>query len=452
MAPPGVPAFAGLCPLAAAPTRAISVRGCRRPRRAAAAPAMTLSSPAAAGGSGGTAAAASPPPPPGGDGDGNGDGGGGADPFPLVSAGTPAAAAIWSNAIRDVPMAELHDNDGLSAAELAAERAAFDAANAGARLTGTEPVTPTDAMTFFRARAGTWASWRVTHHLAFRRSETGESAIKMVVLPPTDERIVALCADNDVGADEEVVGGCHVTWQATMAWDAEGENHAGETVFALVPERGSGGARGRMLRDRGYAEIVPIAGTYFMDAAGGLNLITPYDGGEVVERFVFDGPDMVHRASTVCRFGGMGTATFSTERRMECAPPVADVVFDHDMLVQGGPGLSPDDRSLDGSEGGVAGGSSVGGKTFQSRLGAAAAARAAAASGGKPSARSAFATGFGRAEAPPAAGAAAAAAAAPEPAAAVDPVVAAAEKVGIDLSKVPPSMRADFIASLNRDE
>lgn len=438
MAPPGAPAFAGLCPLAAAPVRAVGVCGSRRPRRAAAAPAMTLWSPAATGSGGAPDAAAAPPPSP------DDDGG---DPFPLVSAGTPAAAALWSNATRDVPMAELHDNSGLSEAEMAAARAAWDAANEGARLTRTDPVVPTDAMAFFRARAGTWASWRVTHHLAFRRSETGESAIKMVVLPATDERVVSLCADNDVCADEEVAGGCHVTWQATMAWDAEGENHAGETVFALVPEKGSDGARGRMLRDRGYAEIVPIAGTYFMDAAGGLNLITPYDGGEVVERFVFDGPDMVHRASTVCRFGGMGTATFSTERRMECSPPVADVVFDHDMLVQGGPGLSPDDRSLDGSEGGAGIGSSVGGKTFQSRLGAATAARAAAASGGKPSTRSAFATGFGRAEAPPAAGAAAA-----EPAGAADPVAAAAEKVGIDLSKVPPSMRADFIASLNREE
>ncbi|GAB0496663.1 hypothetical protein MMPV_007976 [Pyropia vietnamensis] len=442
MAPPSVPAFAGLCPAAAAPGRALRVGGSRRPRRAAVSPVMKLSNPAAAG-SGGTADATAAPVPP--------DDDDAEDLFPLVSAGTPAAAALWSNATRDVPMAELHDNNNLSEAEMAALRSEWDSANEGARLTRTDVVAPTDAMSFFRARAGTWASWRVTHHLAFRRSETGESAIKMEVLPASDERIVSLCADNGVAPDE-VEGGCHVTWQATMAWDAEGENHAGETVFALVPEKGSDGARGRMLRDRGYAEIVPIAGTYFMDAAGGLNLITPYDGGEVVERFVFDGPDIVHRASTVCRFGGMGTATFSTERRMECSPPVADVVFNHDMLVQGGPGLSPDDGSLDGSEGGIAGGSSVGGKTFQSRLGAAAAARAAAASGGKPSARSAFATGFGRAEAPPAAGVAGAEPVAAESAAVADSVAAAAQKVGIDLSKVPPSMREDFIASLNREK
>eukprot|EP00168_Porphyra_purpurea_P010234 TRINITY_DN2517_c0_g1_i5.p1 TRINITY_DN2517_c0_g1~~TRINITY_DN2517_c0_g1_i5.p1 ORF type:complete len:340 (-),score=117.34 TRINITY_DN2517_c0_g1_i5:390-1409(-) len=338
MAAAAVAAFAGLCPLAPLASGPFSLRATRRPQRpSVVSPArplcMALSSPAAA------ASGADAPDD---------------DPFPLVSSGTPEAAALWTNAVRDVPLEELHDNEGLSAEAFAAERAAFQAANAGVTLTGTDPVTPTDAMSFFRAREGTWASWRVTHHLAFRRSETGESAIKMVVLSPTDERVVALCADNGVRPDE-VVGGCHVTWQATMAWDAEGENHAGETVFALVPEAGTDGVRGRMLRDRGYAEIVPIAGTYTMDAAGGLNLITPLRRGEVVERFVFDGPDMVHRASTVCRFGGMGTATFSTERRMECTPPVAEVVFDHDMLVFGGPGLAPDDKSSDGS-GGAAGG------------------------------------------------------------------------------------------------
>jgi len=422
MAAAAVAAFAGLFPLAPVASGPSSLRAIRRPQRTSVVTptrplCMTLSSPAAAE-SGANAADD--------------------DPFPLVSAGTPEAAALWTNAVRDVSLEELHDNDGLSAEALAAERAAFEAANADVTLTGTDPVTPTDAMSFFRAREGTWASWRVTHHLAFRRSETGESAIKMVVLPATDERIVALCADNGVGPDQ-AAGGCHVTWQATMAWDAEGENHAGETVFALVPEPDSEGARGRMLRDRGYAEIVPIAGTYSMDAAGGLNLITPYDGGEVVERFMFDGPDMVHRASTVCRFGGMGTATFSTERRMECTPPVTEVVFDHDMLVMGGPGLAPDDKSLDGS--GAEG--AVGNKSFQSRLGAATAAREAAATGGKPSARSAFSSGFGRAETPPPAAPAEAE---------VDPVAAAAEKVGIDLSKVPPSMRADFIASLKQDD
>lgn len=178
-----------------------------------------------------------------------------------------------------------------------------------------EGVTSRDAMEFFRNREGTWRSYRTTHHLAFRQSETGESVIKMKCLDKTDERVVQLCKDNNI-EPERAQGGCYVTWKATLAWDGEGENHEGETVFALVPEENDI-RKGKMLRDRGYAEIIPIAGTYYMDEIDDLNLETPYEGGAVVERFSFDGPDYVNRLSTVRRFGGLSTATFATEERIK---------------------------------------------------------------------------------------------------------------------------------------
>lgn len=171
-----------------------------------------------------------------------------------------------------------------------------------------------DGMDFFRYRQGQWASWRVTHHLAFRRSESGESNISMQCLESTDERIVNLCKDWDVDP-KTAEGGCHVTWVATLDWDQEGENHEGETIFALVPEADNP-RRGRMLRDRGYAEIVPIEGTYHLDDMDDLNLETPYEGGAVIERFSFDGPNIVNRLSTVKRFGGFSTATYANEQRV----------------------------------------------------------------------------------------------------------------------------------------
>lgn len=178
-----------------------------------------------------------------------------------------------------------------------------------------EGVPSKDAIEFFQNREGRWRSYRTTHHLAFRQSETGESVITMKCLDRTDERVVQLCKDNDIDP-ERAQGGCHVTWMATLAWDQEGENHEGETVFALVPEENDV-RKGKMLRDRGYAEIIPIAGTYYMDEIDDLNLETPYEGGAVVERFSFDGPNVVNRLSTVKRFGGLSTATFATEQRIK---------------------------------------------------------------------------------------------------------------------------------------
>lgn len=101
-----------------------------------------------------------------------------------------------------------------------------------------------------------------------------------------------------------------------MQWDREDdENHAGSTVFAIVPDADDP-TKGKMLRERGYAEIVPVAGQFEMDTEGGLTLITEYETMSSIERFWFASPDVRMRTSTVKRFGGFSTATFCTENRL----------------------------------------------------------------------------------------------------------------------------------------
>lgn len=309
-----------------------------------------------------------------------------------------------------------------------------------------------DAMEFFRHREGKWSSWRVTHHLAFRRSESGTSEISMTCLEKDDEKITSLLDDNDVPR-ELAVGGCYVTWKATLAWDQEGENHEGSTVFALVPDADDK-RRGRIIRDRGYAEVVPIAGRYCLDVEDALCLETPYDGGAVEERFMFDGPDRLHRVSTVRRFGGLSSATFATENRIEnkdgspasdgsseveLTDEELDVILSGDLHFFGGrsedPSKANEDATTDASD--ASQGSFLGGTS--ARLAAAAAASRAGSTAGRPSANSAFGSGFSSS--------------APAPPRGEQPKEPskAEKQAGIDLSKVPPSMRADFEKSLDLD-
>ena len=142
----------------------------------------------------------------------------------------------------------------------------------------------------------------------------GESEIEVKALAATDPEIVALCESHQVDPSL-AVGGCCVTWAASMGWDQEGENHEGKTVFALVPDPEKPHS-GQLLRDRGYAEIVSVAGQYHMDNDGGLVLITEYDIMSSVERFWFPSPNVRVRSSTVKRMGGFSTATFCTETRV----------------------------------------------------------------------------------------------------------------------------------------
>ena len=170
-----------------------------------------------------------------------------------------------------------------------------------------------DAMTFFARSAGRWRSQRTSHHLLHRRTEAGTSHIEVVTVPPEDDRLVAIARlhGEPPGA---VHGGCHVRWLGSMAWDRAGEDHQGETVFALIPTDEQG-RRGKLLRDRGYAETATVAGQFRMDDGDGLELITTYETMRSRERFWFVSSQVRLRTSTV--EGLSNTASLSVETRIE---------------------------------------------------------------------------------------------------------------------------------------
>ena len=172
-----------------------------------------------------------------------------------------------------------------------------------------------DGIEFFQRSAGKWTSQRTTHHLAFRRAESGDSDIFVEALQADHPKIVEICEMHNYDPNL-AIGGAFVSWDGSMAWDKEDETHAGNTVFALIPDTDNPKS-GVLLRERGYAEIVPIAGRYHIDELDGLVLATEYDTMLTLERFWFANPNLRLRTSTVQRFGGFNTATFCTESRLE---------------------------------------------------------------------------------------------------------------------------------------
>ena len=172
-----------------------------------------------------------------------------------------------------------------------------------------------DAVEFFQRSAGQWRSQRTTHHLAFRRSEIGNSQIYVESLPADNPKVIEICKMHEYDPALSV-GGAFVSWNGSMAWDKENENHEGTTIFALIPDA-ENPKEGLLLRERGYAEIVPIAGRYLIDAEDALVLITEYETMSTIERFWFPNPNVRLRMSTVQRFGGFNTATFCTELRSQ---------------------------------------------------------------------------------------------------------------------------------------
>jgi hypothetical protein len=169
-----------------------------------------------------------------------------------------------------------------------------------------------NALTFFRLSAGSWRSQRTSHHLLHRRAEAGGSLIEVAMLSPDDPRLAAMANLHNQNPGE-VVGGCHVRWGGSMAWDKHGEAHEGESMFALIPTD-TEGRQGLLLRDRGYAETAPVAGNFRLDQEGSLWLTTSYETMASEERFWFVSPNIRLRSSTV--EGLSNTASLCIETRL----------------------------------------------------------------------------------------------------------------------------------------
>ena len=176
-------------------------------------------------------------------------------------------------------------------------------------------------MDFFRACEGRWYSQRVSHHLAFRRQEKGTSEITILCVPPDHADVLALCALHQMEASH-ALGGALVTWRGVMQGDEL--NHDGRSLLVPIPDA-PGASIGSLLRDLGYAEIVPVAGRYAMGEDGSLALVTQYQDTESEERFWFGGPNIRFRSSSLKRWGGLSMATYCSELRLQPGESLANL-------------------------------------------------------------------------------------------------------------------------------
>ncbi|MCS6960737.1 MAG: phycobiliprotein lyase [Pseudanabaenaceae cyanobacterium SKYGB_i_bin29] len=166
-----------------------------------------------------------------------------------------------------------------------------------------------DITTFVERSIGSWRSQRSVHHLAFAHFEAVTSTITVTSLSPQDERVGQLCQLHGVETDR-VVAPFLMTWEGQSDWD--GEISKGESLLVPVP---SDTYRGKLLRDKGYAEAMPAVGEYYLTEDNTFVLVTPYDRAAAEEKIWFINDNVRCRVSLIKTSGGSGvvTASFSSE-------------------------------------------------------------------------------------------------------------------------------------------
>ncbi|GAB4194559.1 MAG: phycobiliprotein lyase [Coleofasciculaceae cyanobacterium] len=176
-----------------------------------------------------------------------------------------------------------------------------------------------DITQFLQLSIGRWRSQRSGHHLAFSHFEQVRSTIDIVALSPDDPAVIDICQLYGFAPDD-AFHPFRMTWEGESDWD-ENETMAGSCVLVPIPNADNPN-KGKLLRDRGYAETIAAVGQYQMTEDGTFILFTDYDRAAAEERIWFATSNLRMRVSLIKTSSGTGvtTASFSSEIRSLSTP------------------------------------------------------------------------------------------------------------------------------------
>lgn len=166
-------------------------------------------------------------------------------------------------------------------------------------------------MDFFRKSEGVWFTQRTVHHFDAVTDESGESKLHVQVVELGNARIQAVCEAQ--GIDPALAaGGASFMWQVHEK-DRE-PNPDQAAVLVDIPDDQTRRS-GKLLRNQGYVERIPVVSRYWFGQDGILTIDTDYENNQGQERCWFITDDFRVRVSTVRMINGVYLMTYCSERR-----------------------------------------------------------------------------------------------------------------------------------------
>ncbi len=165
-------------------------------------------------------------------------------------------------------------------------------------------------MDFFQLSRGLWYTQRSVHHFDLVADQSGESLLYVEVLGSQDDRCLQVCEQQGI-APHLIAGGASFMWQPHDQAQAPDPDRA--AILVDVPLDAT---HGKLLRNQGYVEKIPVVSRYWFGEDGILTIETEYETNQGQERCWFLTEDFRVRAITVRMLGGVYMMTYCSERRM----------------------------------------------------------------------------------------------------------------------------------------
>jgi CpeS-like protein len=170
---------------------------------------------------------------------------------------------------------------------------------------------PMTMMAFFNKSAGVWFTQRTVHHFDMVADESGESKLYVQLVDASDPRIQQVCGPQGVDS-AMAAGGASFMWQPHQ--DGQEPNPDQAAILVDIPDDETGRS-GKLLRNQGYVEKIPVVSRYWFGRDGILTIDTDYDNNQGQERCWFITDDFRVRVSTVQMMNGVYLMAYCSERR-----------------------------------------------------------------------------------------------------------------------------------------
>ncbi len=175
-------------------------------------------------------------------------------------------------------------------------------------------IPPMTMMDFFRKSEGNWFVQRNVHHFDLVADESGESNLIVQIVEASDPRVKKACIEQGIDP-AQATGGASFMWQGNL--DEKPPNADYAAVLIDIPDEPEG-KTGKLIRDRGYVEKIPVISRYWFGLDGILTIDTQYDNNQGQERCWFMSDDFRVRIGTVRMMNGINLVSYCSERR--CVP------------------------------------------------------------------------------------------------------------------------------------
>jgi CpeS-like protein len=182
---------------------------------------------------------------------------------------------------------------------------------------------PLTMMEFFRKSEGMWLTQRTVHHFdTASADESGDSNLYISLVAKDDPRSHEICKQQDIDPVQASGGGCFM-WQENK--ETAPPNPEQAAVLIDVPDDETGRS-GKLLRNQGYVEKIPVVSRYWFGQDGILTIDTEYETNQGQERCWFLTDDFRVRVSTVRTINGIYLMTYCSERRCVMDDALAQMV------------------------------------------------------------------------------------------------------------------------------